>query len=160
MWFEENSSSWSFFFPFTLRQQHSTTQRSMATHLYVRAETKPLEKRVAISPANAKKLIDAGYVLSVERFPERAFRDEEYESVGCTLVDNGSWPTAPESAFIVGLKELPEEDTPLKHRHIYFAHCYKGQTDWDKVLGRFQAGKGLLLDLGIVIYDHLFNSNV
>jgi len=117
-------------------------------HLHVREETKPLEHRVAVSPANAKRLIDAGYRLSVERFPNRAFRDEEYEQVGCTMVEPGSWKTADESAFIVGLKELPEEDTPLKHRHIYFAHCYKGQTDWDKILGRFQSGNGLLLDLG------------
>ena len=25
----------------------------------------------------------------------------------------------------MGLKELPEANTPLEHTHIYFGHCYK-----------------------------------
>lgn len=25
----------------------------------------------------------------------------------------------------MGIKELPDEDLPLKHRHIYFGHAYK-----------------------------------
>lgn len=45
--------------------------------------------------------------------------------VGCKVVDEGSWPDAPTDAYIVGIKELPNEDHPLKHRHIYFGHAYK-----------------------------------
>ena len=30
-------------------------------------------------------------------------------------------------AIIFGLKELPEDGTPLAHRHIMFGHAYKGQ---------------------------------
>lgn len=46
------------------------------------------------------------------------------------------------------MKELPETPaTPLPHTHIQFAHCYKGQADWDKVLARFPQGGGTLLDL-------------
>ena len=54
-------------------------------------------------------------------------------SVGCTMVETGSWKTAaPKDAFIVGLKELPENDTsPLVHRHIFFGHAYKGQAGAD-----------------------------
>lgn len=37
----------------------------------------------------------------------------------------GSWTSAPEDAIILGLKELPENNDPITHRHVYFAHCYK-----------------------------------
>ena len=36
---------------------------------------------------------------------------------------------------------------PLKHTHIQFAHCYKQQGGWEKVLSRFPRGGGTLLDL-------------
>ncbi|ELR16044.1 saccharopine dehydrogenase (nad+, l-lysine forming), putative [Acanthamoeba castellanii str. Neff] len=78
--------------------------------LHIRAEVKPQEERTAITPENAKKLIDSGrYALHVERSPERIYKDDEYQQAGCTLVETGSWPKADPSAFIVGLKELPEE---------------------------------------------------
>ena len=88
---------------------------------------------------------------------------------GCTLVETGSWPKADPSAFIVGLKELPEEgallspfpsglyavrcshddffaaDTPLTHRHVFFGHCFKQQNGWKELLHRFTSGKGTLL---------------
>lgn len=38
-------------------------------------------------------------------------------------------------------------EVPLEHTHVQFAHCYKQQAGWDKVLGRFVRGKGVLLDL-------------
>jgi hypothetical protein len=36
---------------------------------------------------------------------------------------------------------------PLKHVHVHFAHCYKQQAGWEKVLARFPRGNGVLLDL-------------
>lgn len=68
-------------------------------------------------------------------------------SVGCTLVENNSWPNAPLTVPIIGLKELPEADTPLPHVHIQFAHCYKQQAGWSSVLARFYKGGGTLYDL-------------
>lgn len=59
----------------------------------------------------------------------------------------GSWPEAPADHIIVGLKELPEETFPLKHTHVQFAHCYKGQGGWQDVLARFPRGGGSLYDL-------------
>lgn len=69
--------------------------------------------------------------------------------VGCTLVDTLSWKTdAPADAYIVGLKELPEnDDSPLHHTHIFFAHCFKNQAGWKELLHRFDVGKGTILDL-------------
>ena len=62
------------------------------------------------------------------------------------MVPEGSWVQAPKDDLIIGLKELPEDDFPLHHTHIQFAHCYKQQTDWAKTLSRFPAGGGTLYD--------------
>ena len=48
---------------------------------------------------------------------------------------------------IIGLKELPESTDPLPHTHIQFAHCYKNQAGWSKVLSRFHRGGGTLYDI-------------
>jgi saccharopine dehydrogenase (NAD+, L-lysine-forming) len=100
-----------------------------------------------VTPTTTKALLDAGYAVKVERSPERIFEDEEFAAVGATLVPEGSWTSAPSDHLIIGLKELPDEVFPLQHTHIQFAHCYKNQSDWDKVLARFPAGNGTLLDL-------------
>ena len=85
------------------------------TTLHLRAETKPLEHRSAITPTTAKKLVDAGYIVNVERSPLSIFDDAEYEGTGANLVPTGSWTEAPSEHIVVGLKELPEEDFPLRH---------------------------------------------
>ncbi|KAL8833747.1 MAG: hypothetical protein Q9170_004110 [Blastenia crenularia] len=103
--------------------------------------------KATVTPSAAKSLIENGYTVNVERSPARIFKDEEFEAAGATLLPEGSWPTVPESHLILGLKELPEEDTPLKHTHIQFAHCYKQQSGWQHVLRRFPRGGGILYDL-------------
>ncbi|OJT12634.1 Saccharopine dehydrogenase [NAD(+), L-lysine-forming] [Trametes pubescens] len=115
--------------------------------LWLRCEKKQFERRTAITPTTAKKLIDAGFDISVERDSQRIFNDAEYEALGCTLVEHNSWPSAPKDIPIIGLKELPESDDPLPHTHIQFAHCYKQQAGWSKVLSRFHRGGGTLYDL-------------
>ncbi|KAG8914988.1 Saccharopine dehydrogenase [Tulasnella sp. 417] len=115
--------------------------------LWLRCEKKEFERRAALTPTTARKLIDAGFDITVERDPQRIFDDEEYEKVGCKLVDNNTWPTAPTEIPIIGLKELPVSTDPLPHTHIQFAHCYKNQAGWAAVLTRFARGGGTLYDL-------------
>jgi saccharopine dehydrogenase (NAD+, L-lysine-forming) len=100
----------------------------MATpvHYWLRHEIKPFEQRTPLLPENAKALLDAGFKVTVEKSPTRCRTDAEYAAVGCTLVEKETWPQAPSDAVILGLKELPENDEPLKHNHVFFAHCYKG----------------------------------
>lgn len=125
-----------------------TTKMSAPTNvLHLRAETKPLEHRSCLTPSTTKALIEAGYTVNVERDPNRIFDDEEFERVGATLVPTGSWVDAPKEHIIVGLKELEEKDFVLKHTHVQFAHCFKGQHSWEKVLSRYSRGGGTLLDL-------------
>ena len=122
--------------------------------LHLRAETKPLEHRSALTPTTTKALLDAGFEIYVEKSGMRIFEDQEFADAGATLVEEGSWPQAPKERLIIGLKELPEDTFPLVHEHIQFAHCYKDQAGWKDVLGRFPAGKGTLYDLEFLEDDN------
>lgn len=51
----------------------------MPAQLWLRCETKEFEHRAALTPTTAKKLMDAGFKITVERDPQRIFKDEEYE---------------------------------------------------------------------------------
>lgn len=128
-----------------------------APHLWLRDEVKAMEHRSALTPTTAKKLIDAGFKISIERSaPDvRIFQDSEFESIpGVEMVESRTWKDAPKDAYIIGLKELPEETFPLVHDHIQFAHCYKQQGGWKDVLQRFPAGGGTLLDLEFLEDDN------
>ncbi|TQS36769.1 hypothetical protein Golomagni_02771 [Golovinomyces magnicellulatus] len=127
--------------------------------LHLRSEIgKKQERRSALTPTTTKSLIQAGYIVNVERSPQRIFDDVEFEEAGATLVPENSWVEAPGDHIIIGLKELPSEghtaQVPLKHTHIQFAHCYKHQQGWDKVLSRFWRGGGTLLDLEFLVDDN------
>jgi|TARA_R110002003_G_scaffold626_2_gene20881 saccharopine dehydrogenase (NAD+, L-lysine-forming) len=120
--------------------------------LHARAEAKPLEHRSCLTPTTVKQLLAAGYPVLVERSPKdpnyaRIFRDDEFEQAGATLVEEGAYKTAPTDRIIIGLKELPDDAFPLEHTFVHFAHCYKQQAGWEKVLARFPRGGGTLYDL-------------
>jgi saccharopine dehydrogenase (NAD+, L-lysine-forming) len=69
------------------------------------------------------------------------------EQAGATLIEEGAYKSAPKDRIIIGLKELPEDEFPLEHTFVHFAHCYKQQGGWEKVLARFPRGGGTLYDL-------------
>lgn len=126
----------------------------MSVKLHLRAETKPLEARAALTPKTVKELISRGFKIYVEESSQSAFNSDEYKKVGAEIVPEGSWVDAPRDRIIIGLKEMPETDTfPLVHEHIQFAHCYKDQAGWKDVLKRFIDGKGTLYDLEFLEND-------
>jgi saccharopine dehydrogenase (NAD+, L-lysine-forming) len=89
----------------------------------------------------------AGIRVTVEHSVQRAIPIDGYATTGCEIAPEGSWVDTPADAIIFGLKELPDDGTPLHHRHIMFGHAYKGQTSGRILLDRFQAGGGTLYDL-------------
>ncbi len=119
----------------------------MRPTVLLRAEQRDTEQRTPITPKGAAALHEAGVDVVVESSPERVFSDDAYEAVGCPVVHAGSWLTAPPETVVVGIKELPDEPAELRHRHVYFAHAYKGQTGADDLLRRFVRGGGEVLDL-------------
>lgn len=116
-------------------------------HLWVRAEQRPNEDRVGLTPDGAAALIAQGFRVTIEESPHRALPLQPYLDVGCDRAPFATWPDAPKDAIIFGLKELPDDGTPLSHRHILFGHAYKGQPDGPALLARFRAGGGTLYDL-------------
>ncbi len=121
------------------------------THLWVRAEQRPNEDRVGLTPEGAAALIAKGIEVTVEESSVRAIPIDGYRAAGCTIAAENSWPEAPQDAIIFGLKELPEDGTPLSHRHIMFGHAFKGQHSGKELLRRFKAGGGTLYDLEYLV---------
>ncbi|WP_209505061.1 MULTISPECIES: saccharopine dehydrogenase [unclassified Ruegeria] len=123
------------------------------THLWVRAEQRPNEERVGLTPEGAAALIAAGLRVTVEESHVRAIPIDGYKDAGCAIAAENSWPEAQRDAIIFGLKELPEDGTPLPHRHIMFGHAYKGQHSGRALLERFKAGGGTLYDLEYLVSE-------
>lgn len=121
------------------------------THLWVRAEQRANEERVGLTPEGAARLIKAGLRVTVEESSFRAIAISGYRQAGCEIAAENSWPDAPAEAIIFGLKELPEDGTPLTHRHILFGHAFKGQPAGQILLKRFKAGGGTLYDLEYLV---------
>ena len=121
------------------------------THLWVRAEQRPNEERVGITPDGAAALIAQGMRVTVEDSATRIIPTQAYREAGAEIAPEGSWPEAPDDALVFGLKELPEDGTPLRHRHIMFGHAYKGQPAGQVLLQRFAAGGGTLYDLEYLV---------
>lgn len=124
-------------------------------NFWLRSEIKQNEKRTAITPTDAGSLIkETGCEIFVEKSSHRIFDDSEFKKEGCKLVKAGTWKDAPENCYILGLKELPEDNSPLVHNHIYFAHIFKGQEGAEKVFDRFSSGSGLLFDLEFLLDEN------
>ena len=121
------------------------------TELWIRAEQRTNEDRVSITPQGAASLLAKGIHVTIENSKTRAIDIEEYRQAGCVIAAENSWPDAPKDAIIVGLKELPEDDMPLHHRHIMFGHAFKGQHSGRALLRRFKAGGGQLYDLEYLV---------
>ncbi|MGY6412399.1 MAG: saccharopine dehydrogenase [Alkalilacustris sp.] len=120
-------------------------------HLWVRAEERPNEERVGLTPEGAARLVAQGFTVTVEESRQRAVPLAGYVAAGCAVAPEGSWRSAPGDAVIFGLKELPEDGTPLGHRHVMFGHAFKGQPAGQELLRRFRAGGGALYDLEYLV---------
>ncbi|WP_146346313.1 saccharopine dehydrogenase [Falsiphaeobacter marinintestinus] len=121
------------------------------THLWVRAEQRQNEDRVGLAPDGARALLAAGIRVTIEDSTTRAIPIDGYRDAGCEIAAENSWPDAPADAIIFGLKELPDDGTPLPHKHIMFGHAFKGQHSGKALLDRFTAGGGMLYDLEYLV---------
>ena len=119
--------------------------------IWMRHESRPNEARAPLTPDGAAALIAQAARVIVEDSVDRCIPTRDYAEAGCEIVPAGSWIDAPAGAIILGLKELPEDGTPLKHRHIMFGHAYKGQPSGRVLLDRFKTGGGTLLDLEYLV---------
>lgn len=121
------------------------------TSLWMRNEQRPAEHRAPLVPADVARLVETGLRITVEESPQRAFPIEEYLAAGAAVAPAGSWRDADAGCYVLGLKELPDGDEPLAHRHIMFGHAYGGQRGAAALLDRFARGGGALLDLEFLV---------
>ncbi|MCY7401953.1 MAG: saccharopine dehydrogenase [Nocardioides sp.] len=122
-----------------------------SVHVWIRSESRRTEQRAPVVPVDVALLLDAGFQVTVEESVQRIFAVEEYAAAGASVAGEGTWTDAPDDAYVLGIKELPEEPESLHHRHIYFAHAFKGQEDARRTLERFRRGGGRLLDIEYLI---------
>jgi saccharopine dehydrogenase (NAD+, L-lysine-forming) len=123
-------------------------------HLWLRDEVKKGERRAAITPVVAKKLVDEGFLITVEKSTTRCFQDGDYVASGCRLAETATWKSAPKDAIIVGLKELPADNSDLTHQHVFFCHAFKNQGGWKEELQRFARGGGSLFDMEYLTFPN------
>ena len=69
------------------------------THLWVRAEQRDNEKRVGITPKGAAMLVKNGFKVTVEKSISRIIPIDGYVRAGCEIVNENSWPYAPNDAI-------------------------------------------------------------
>jgi len=93
--------------------------------------------------------------VTVEESQLRCVPLTEYVAIpGVKIAPEGSWTKAPADALISGLKELPEDGKPISGTHLYFAHCFKGQSHAPALLKQFKDGNGKLYDLEFLVDDN------
>jgi saccharopine dehydrogenase (NAD+, L-lysine forming) len=82
------------------------------THLWVRAEQRPNEERVGLTPEGAAALIAAGIRVTVEESHVRAIPCTATAMAGCEIAPENSWPDAPADAIIFGSRNCPRMARP------------------------------------------------
>jgi len=124
-------------------------------HFWLRAESKQGEHRTILLPTHVQQLLRNGHTVTVEESVNRCVPINDYATIpGVKVVPEGSWHSAPEGTIISGLKELLEDGKPISGTHLYFAHCFKGQSHAPALLGQFKQGNGQLYDLEFLVDDN------
>lgn len=107
------------------------------------------ERRVPLVPEQLKELLAEGIEVRVERSPNRAFEDHEFESIGCVMVDD-----ATDCRFIMGVKEVKTSQVKPGQTVMCFSHTIKGQAHNMPLLKHFLDVGASLVDYEVVVDDH------
>jgi len=102
----------------------------------------PWERRVPLTPEDARRLQAEGLEIVVQGSAKRAYTDDEYHAAGIPVVDS-----VDDCSLIVGIKEIPNERLAEKKNYLYFSHTVKGQPYNMPMLQR-------ILDLGSTLIDY------
>ncbi len=110
----------------------------------IRERKNPPDRRVVLTPAQAKELKDKYPQLEivVESSPHRAYSDDEYRAAGIPVVDDVS-----DADVLLGVKEVPVDALIPNKKYFFFSHTIKKQPHNRKLLRA-------ILDKHIELYDH------
>lgn len=108
------------------------------------------ERRVAITPSHIKLLMEKHNLnFYVESSAKRAFSDDEFEQVGCSLVNR-----LDEQKVIVGLKEIPLPSIAKNKTYVIFSHVIKGQAYNMPMLKKMMENRCSLIDYECIVDDN------
>jgi saccharopine dehydrogenase (NAD+, L-lysine forming) len=107
----------------------------------------PADKRVPLTPKQCAKIqeIYPDVEIVVQSSPVRAFRDEEYASLGIQLAENLN-----DCDIIMGVKEVNVEDLIPGKRFMFFSHTIKKQPYNRKLLQAILEKKIQLIDYEVL----------
>ncbi len=90
------------------------------------SENKKIEKRIAITPEVAKKYINNGFKVTINKsYGEHlGFFDNEYESVGVSILENEN-DVITTSEIMVQLGLPSEDKIKIIERKSNFSRCFK-----------------------------------
>ena len=99
--------------------------------LFVSAETDPRETRVAVTPADAKKLGKLGWAVKVCRGAgvKAGFSDAQYSEAGAEIADSGE---AGAADFVVGVRKPSADDVAKLKKgsfHLSLMVSSEGRTE-------------------------------
>lgn len=114
--------------------------------LYIRNENNEKEYRTPIVPKDVQILISLGYAVYIESSKHRIFKDAEYVKCGAIITIEKWYMPMFKNALIIGLKDVVELDKLDYHNHMYFAHCFKKQCGYKKILNAFSSSSSILYD--------------
>jgi len=80
------------------------------------------ERRVSITPADCKKLLNEGIRILLQPSALRCFTDKQYSDVGVEISEDIS-----SANVIIGVKEVPLDYLLPNKTYLYFSHTIKGQ---------------------------------
>lgn len=97
----------------------------MFTLALIREEKQPYDKRVALSPAQCRELLESHNFLQILVQPSahRCFKDNDYAAAGCILTENMD-----SADVLLGIKEVPKEFLLPNKTYLYFSHTIKKQA--------------------------------
>jgi len=122
--------------------------------IYLRAELNANEFRCPLIPSDIKKLIENGFKIFIEASKYRIYKDEEYEKIGAIITSKPWHDNEFKNALIIGLKEISNLDKLDNHRHIFFSHTFKNQSNSEIILKAFADSNSIIYD-----YEYLLDSN-
>jgi alanine dehydrogenase len=100
------------------------------------------ERRVPLNPQAVKELTNKGFEVIVQPSETRIYKDEEFEKAGAVLNNDLS-----QCDFIIGVKEIYDDQLIAGKPHLDFSHVIKGQDYNMKMLQQ-------ILDEKITLFDY------
>ena len=115
-------------------------------------ETKnPPDKRVAVTPEEGKKILELypNVDLYIQSSSNRCYSDDEYKSLGLTVVDN-----IEHCDILIGVKEVAIDKLIADKKYLFFSHTTKEQPYNRNLLKEI-----LKKNITLVDYEHLTNES-